>query len=238
MENIYIYLEKFQSKEALFFHNFDVVQEKEVHYQAKELSHFPVSIMSRRAAEILAESDYGTCIVKNKYINSEETIMIKCLESLGIKTIAERTFHPTEPSHDFAWPIDSCKRPLSISQLSKDQLQYLYNVKPMTGLSKKDGTSYKWDTIVTYSDVFHHTYASSKPVSGIDRHSASDSNVVSNITSGLECMEVCKANNDCLSWTYDRTSCYTSLHIGASIPRKDVVSGVIPSRYNCLAPAH
>lgn len=237
LENIYVYLQKFQSSDALFFHNFDLVRtDSSVHYQAaKETRHFPVSIMSRRAAEILGQSKYGDCVFQNKYIGSEETILVKCLESFGVKTVTEPKLHASEPSHDFVWPVDSCKRPLSLSQLSQTQLDFLFRARPASGVAS-DGRAYRWDSIVTYSDVFHHTFASGDAVAGLDRHSASDSQSISGLQSGMECMRACMDDKDCVSWTFDRIDCYTSAHIGASIRRNGVVSGIVPSRYNCLAP--
>ncbi|KAJ3368305.1 hypothetical protein HDU91_000703 [Kappamyces sp. JEL0680] len=233
MENLNIYLNQFKASDPYFFHNFDLVRKDSVHYKApvKDNGHFPIGIMSRSALEILSKSDYATCILQNKYLANEETIFVTCLQELGVKAVNVPILHSTEPSHDFAWPADPCRRPLSFSQLSLGQLERLYKSQPVTG-SSRDGSSYKWDTVVTYSDVFHHTFGSSRPMPGIDRHSASDSISVP-AASGLECSESCKQNDSCLSWTFDKGDCYTSTHIGLSVPRSGVVSGVMSNRYNC-----
>ena len=190
--------------------------------------------MSRGALQLLVKANYAQCFMQNKYVHSEETILDICLKELGVKTIPEPRFHPTEPSHDFAWPVDSCKRPLSISQLSTQQLQLLYKSRPHTGVLK-DGSSFKWDTIVTYSDVFQQTFPKSISTAGIDRHSASKSKSET-AESGYACQQSCLADQDCISWTYERPDCYTSPTIGISIARADVVSGIVNNRYQCLAP--
>lgn len=235
MENIQIFLKKYKPTDSVFFHNFDIVVDDSIHYVAKDTGHFPVSIMSRKALEMLGSYNYAQCISNHKYIASEETILVKCLLEMGVSIVSQSDLHPSEPAHDFLWPKDSCKRPLSISQLSAAQLQVLYNARPTTGRSSQ-GQVYKWDSVVTYADVFHHTYATNKPTAGIDRHSASDSQSISGVTSGAECREKCKSDENCVSWTFDGDECFTSSHIGVSVPRKSCVSGVIANRYNCLAP--
>lgn len=179
--------------------------------------HFPISIMSNEAIKRLTNNQNQECFLKYKNIPSMQTIFVQCLQELGIKVIREKAFHITEPSHDFDWNADPCKRPLGISQLSMQNMQYLYMSRPATGISS-NGDSYKWDTIVTYSDVFHHTFASLGFSPGIDRHSPATS-TVHKTKSGLECMNLCKTNLSCVSWTFDHQNCYLSDTVGVAIPR-------------------
>ena len=41
-----------------------------------------------------------------------------------------------------------------------------------------------------------------------------------------------------VSWTFDKTECFTSNHIGVAISRPGVVSGLISNRYNCDGATH
>lgn len=221
-------------KSSVFIHNFDILRKDATHFPilGSDTGHFPVSIISRKALEILTSSDYLACIHRKQYLHSEETALVRCLEELDVIIVQEPILHATEPNSDFNWPMDSCTRPLSISQLSDDQIAYLYRSRAVTGSA--DGKNYKWDEIVTYSEVFHHTFDNSKQSIGVDRHSAAKSHT-SEAISGKDCQTSCQKDSNCLSWTYDNPKCYTSESIGISVPRSGVVSGVINYRYVCLA---
>jgi hypothetical protein len=232
LENIQVFLKRYSSKNALFFHNFDVFPRNAAHIpDVEDKDHFPISIMSRKAVELLSTKGYAKCILGYKHVPSIETILVHCLEDMGVSVISEEGLHPTEPTHDFNWPGDACKRPLAISRLDANQMTYLFRSRPTTGMI--NGVPYKWDTIVTYADIFHHTFATKAPTPNIDRHTASS--VSKRAISGMECMTLCESNKNCVSWTFEgeTSTCYLSPTAGVAIPRERVISGLITSRYNC-----
>jgi hypothetical protein len=232
LENIHVYLNSFSSSAPIFFHNFDVFPRETTHYvDIEDKSRFPMSIMSKKALDILKKTGYSECLLKYKDIPSMETIVVRCMEDFGVKVVSVQGFHSTEPSNDFAWPENPCQRPLSISNLSRKQMESLFQSRPTTGKTS-DQVSYTWDTIVTYSDIFHNTFGSKTPTPNIDRH-ASKPSVTKKAKSGMECLKLCEADKKCVSWTFDNPKCHMSNSVGVSIPRKGIISGIINTRYIC-----
>jgi hypothetical protein len=187
--------------------------------------------MSRSAMQILITKGYSQCFFQLHGLKSMGTILTRCLEEMNIKIVSEFKLHKSEPTHDFLWAANACDRPLALSKLSHQQMLHLYKSRPPTGRSGE--SVYRWDTVSTYSDVFHHTFPSSTPTVNIDRHTPEDSETVI-VSSGFDCMKICELKQHCVSWTFESpASCHISKVIGVSIHRENVVSGVISTRYNC-----
>ena len=228
-----MYLNSYSSSAPFFFHNFDVFPRGTTHYvDIEDKSRFPISVMSKKALDILSTSGYADCIMKYKNIPSMETIAVRCMEDFGVKVVSLEGFHSNEPFQSFSWPKDPCQRPLSISNLSRQQMETLFQSIPSTGQSSDQG-AYKWDTIITYSDIFHNTFGAKTPTPNIDRHASKPSSVKKSV-SGMECLKMCEADIKCVSWTFDNPKCYMSNSVGVAIPRQGIISGIINTRYNCV----
>jgi hypothetical protein len=224
-------LEKFDPSEPVFIHNFAVFREDAVHMPKLDShNHLPTAIFSRAAIQKFTKSDYARCLHKNMSIPSMGTILVRCIKELGIKVFTEKSIHASEPTHDFGWPSDPCEKPIAFSQLSPKQIEYMYRAQPSTGVSST-GKAYKWDSVVTYSDVFQHTLDDRITV-GIDRHSfmIEDYKLTE---SGADCQKLCINDPSCISWTYDVQKCYTSDTIGTAHQRENVISGLVMNRYYC-----
>ena len=215
----------------MFIHNFDVLSREAVHLpNLDDPKHFPISIMSNAALQKLNTVGYAKCIRERQAIPSMGTILVRCLEDMGINVIYEKTLHSSDPTQDFNWPVNPCARPLGFSNLLPHQMATLYNAQPPAGRSKHG--AYRWDKPVTYSDVFHHTFSSKRPTRNIDRHIPDDSTAVI-VNSGSDCMKLCEKESYCVSWTFESPICHLTNTVGVAIPRQNVVSGLIPTRYNC-----
>jgi hypothetical protein len=228
-----VYLKKYKPSEPIFIHNYALLRDDATHLPNLDKStHLPTGIMSKGALQKFVKGDYQKCILENKSNPSMGTILVKCLKEMGVKVIQESMLHISEPTHDFAWPKDPCARPLSFSQLSQKQMEYFYKAQKTTGTAST-GSSYKWDTVVTYADIFHHSL-DDKVTMGIDRHTYNPAYKV--VESGMDCKQLCENDALCISWTFEQTKCYTSNEIGISVPRDGVVSGIVMNRYFCALP--
>ena len=226
-----MYLEQFKPEDLVFIHNFDVLSREHVHLpNLDDPKHFPISIMSQAALSRLRTTGYAKCLRERQTIPSMGTILVRCLEDMGVNVIYEKSLHTSEPTHDFNWPANPCQRPLGFSNLRPHQMATLYMAQPPTGRSKHG--AYRWDSSVSYSTVFHHTFTSTNPTRNIDRHVPDDSTAVI-VNSGADCMKLCEKETYCISWTFEHPICHLTNTVGVAIERQNVVSGVIPTRYVC-----
>ena len=192
--------------------------------------------VSRAAIELLNHDTISKCVEKYKDCSSDDTLTALCFKEVGAEFISEPDFH-FRPIEAIAWPSDGCKAPLTFSQISPTLMQRLFTTQ-MVSEATVDGTGIVHDHFMTYSDVFSHIHRDigiyTKGIVGVDFRGG-DYNHMGSRT-GSNCLNYCKADPQCLAWSFDSKGevCWLKSSIEARVFKVGIVSGVIPGRYKCL----
>jgi hypothetical protein len=158
-----------------------------------------------------------TCIWRYELCWAGDIRTALCLRDTGILLTQTFDQHENAPNDQFNFGDNPCERPISFHHLTKSDIRHLHELETV-------------NPKIRYQDIVAKLYGP-EPQFELDLYRQGQDFLNFTAKNAEQCLEKCKANGRCSSFSYENYTCHLKSGIYGVESKKGAISGVVASNF-------